>query len=57
MGGNLGIEEGKIEIRKEFVHQQGCSLKVLVIYCITVENTCMDIKLMKIKTWKGTQAK
>ena len=52
-----GIEKGKIEIRKEFVYQQGYSSKVLVIYCITAESESMDIKLMEMKLWNGTHTK
>ena len=53
----VGIEKGKIEIRKEFVYQQGYSSKVLVIYCITAESKSMDIKLMEMKLWNRTHTK
>ena len=52
-----GIEKGKIEIRKEPVCRQGCSSKVLVIFCITVESECTEIKLMELKFWNGTHTK
>ena len=45
----LEIEEGKIEIRKEFVHQHGHSSKVLVIYCTSPESEKMDIKITKMQ--------
>ena len=31
----LIIEEGKLEMKKEFVHQQECKSKVLMIHCVT----------------------
>ena len=45
----LGIEGGKIELRKEFFCQQGCSSKVLVICLIIEESKFKDINLMELK--------
>ena len=49
----LGIEEGKIELRK-IVRQQWYSSIVLVIHCVTSESEFMDSKLIEFKLWNGT---
>ena len=54
---DLGLEEGTIETKKEFVHLQGHESKVLVIYIITIESERMYTKLMEMKLWNGTHAK
>ena len=41
------IKEGKIDTRKEFMHQQGRSSKVLVICCVSSESDNVDMKLKK----------
>ena len=51
------IKEGKIEIRKECVCQQGYSSKVLVIYCTSPESEKMDIKITKMQMWTGKHTK
>ena len=40
----------EIEIRKEFVCQQGHDSKVLVIYCISIESKSMDIKSVELNS-------
>ena len=52
-----GIEEGKIEVRKEPIHQQGYNWKNLVIHCIIVESEFIAIKLMELKFLNGTHTK
>ena len=57
VGKELGIEEEKLEIKKEFVCQQGYKSKFLVIHCITSESEIPYIKLMEIKSWNGNHTK
>ena len=53
----LEIEEGKIEIRKEFVYQQGCSSKALVTHCMSPESEKIDVKITKMQMWTGKHTK
>ena len=57
IGRKLEINEGNIEIRKEFVYQQGHSSKVLVTCCISPDSDKIDIKLTKMKLWNGKHTK